>query len=73
VKPLTKSDRINKEPLGGQIGNALKEENISGQLEGRQRINTSHCAEKWSISKTPIHAFLGPETALRGTDKKLRL
>jgi DNA-binding GntR family transcriptional regulator len=60
---LTVSDRINKDTLGIQVENALKEEIISGQLEGLQRIGASHYAEKWSISTTPIRdAFKKLET-----------
>ncbi|KHQ50138.1 MULTISPECIES: GntR family transcriptional regulator [Mameliella] len=51
---MAKNDEFNREPLAAQVHNALREEIISGQLEGNQRIDASHYAKSWSISTTPI-------------------
>lgn len=60
---VAKKDEFNREPLAEQVRQAFREEIISGQLEGNQRIDVNHYANKWSISTTPIRdAFRQLET-----------
>ncbi len=60
---MAENRELNRESLAAQVRNALREEIISGQLEGKQRININHYARKWAISTTPIRdAFKQLET-----------
>jgi len=60
---LAQENELNRESLAAQVRKALREEIISGQLEGNQRININHYARKWGISTTPIRdAFKQLET-----------
>jgi DNA-binding GntR family transcriptional regulator len=54
---------LNRESLATQVRNVLREEIISGQLDGRARIDVKQYARKWAISTTPIRdAFKHLET-----------
>lgn len=51
---MATTDDFNREPLAAQVRHALREEIISGQLKGNQRIDVNHYSKKWDISTTPI-------------------
>ena len=45
---------IEKDSLGDQVAEALKEEILSGRLAPKQRIDIGKYAEDWNVSSTPL-------------------